>query len=113
MRWLTVDQACPAAWACACFMRALPPPAHVTLTRRMPQRPSATFPNPTLKLRQPPTTPTQVIQDSVYFLAQTRARLSIPDETPAIAFGGSYGGELVAWLRAGEPASFAAAIASR
>lgn len=55
----------------------------------------------------------QVLADSAAFLAAIREQLSVPAAVPAIAIGGSYGGELVAWLRASAPDVWAASIASR
>jgi dipeptidyl aminopeptidase/acylaminoacyl peptidase len=42
-----------------------------------------------------------------------RKQMAIPAAVPAVAFGGSYGGEVVSWLRASQPDDFSAAIASR
>lgn len=55
----------------------------------------------------------QAVEDSAAFLAAMRSQLQVPASVPAIIMGGSYGGELVAWVRASKPESFAAAIASR
>ncbi|KAI8472440.1 MAG: serine carboxypeptidase S28-domain-containing protein [Monoraphidium minutum] len=54
----------------------------------------------------------QVVEDAAYFLKSMRASLSVPEAVPAITFGGSYGGELAAWLRAAKPDVFAAGISS-
>lgn len=67
-----------------------------------------TVPNPKMKWL----TVEQTIEDSAYFLTTMRETLKVPAATPAVVIGGSYGGELAAWIRAAKPDLFAAAWAS-
>ncbi|KAI8472436.1 MAG: peptidase S28 [Monoraphidium minutum] len=52
------------------------------------------------------------MEDAAYFLKTMRAQHSVPEAVPVITLGGSYGGQVAAWLRAAKPDVFAAGISS-
>ncbi|KAH7696970.1 Peptidase S28, partial [Aphelenchoides avenae] len=49
----------------------------------------------------------QVIEDYAYAIPQLKTALDLPPDTPVIAFGGSYGGMLTAWLALKHPSLLA------
>lgn len=54
----------------------------------------------------------QVLEDTSAVLAAVRKQYAVPEAVPVIAVGGSYGGQVSAYLRVARPDTFAAAIAS-
>lgn len=54
-----------------------------------------------------------VIQDAVAVLDYVRGTLAVPDSTPVVLIGCSYGGMLTTWARASRPDVFDAALSSR